>query len=150
MPAHFDRLTIGLGKAAAVVMFAYFTLEVLNIAHNNNWAYLLTPYGMWYLVEVVGFVAVPALFMMYGVQTKNATIVRGTAIAAAAGVILNRLDVCIVAFNWHLPWKFRYYPTWMEVVISITIIAIGLMTFRAIINRMPVLHEHPDFPAEGH
>jgi Ni/Fe-hydrogenase subunit HybB-like protein len=149
-PAHFDKLTLGLGKAAAIVMFAYFTLVVLNMAHNDTWGYLTTPYGYWYLVEVLGFVAVPALFMIYAVQNKRAGIVRGAAIGAAVGVLLNRVDVTIVGFNWQLPWKYRYYPSWMEVVITVTIIAIGIMTFRAIINRMPILYEHPDFPQEGH
>jgi len=149
-PARFDRLTIGLGKAAAIIMFAYFTLLVLNMAHNDTWGYLTTPYGYWYLVEVLGFVAVPALFMIYAVQNKRAAMVRGAAIAGAVGVLLNRVDVTIVGFNWQLPWKYRYYPSWMEVVITVTIIAIGVMTFRAIINRMPILYEHPDFPQEAH
>jgi hypothetical protein len=38
----------------------------------------------------------------------------------------------------------------MEVVLSITVITIGVLTFRWIMNRMPILYEHPDFPAEEH
>ena len=55
--------------------------------------------------------------------------VRDAAIAAAVGVLLNRVDITIVAFNWHLPWEYRYVPSWMEVVITITIISIGLLLF---------------------
>jgi hypothetical protein len=33
----------------------------------------------------------------------------------------------------------------MEIVTSITIITIGVLTFRWIVNRMPVLREHPDY-----
>jgi Ni/Fe-hydrogenase subunit HybB-like protein len=149
-PTRFDNLTLGLGKAAAIVLTAYFFLKVLDLAHDNKWAFLLTPYGFWYLVEVIGFVAVPMLFMIYAYQNHNATMVRGAAIAAAAGVILNRVDVTMVAFNWHLPWHLRYVPTWMEVTITITIIAIGLMTFRWIVNRMPILYDHPDFEPDKH
>jgi len=131
-PAHFDSLTLGLGKAAAIVMVAYFFLKVLDLAHDNKWALLLTPYGYWYMVEVIGFVVVPLLLMIYAYQNRNASMVRGAAIVGAIGVLLNRVDITMVAFNWHLPWELRYVPSWMEVTITITIIAIGILTFRAI------------------
>ena len=35
-PAHFDELTLGLGKAAAIIIFAYFFLKVLDLAHGNK------------------------------------------------------------------------------------------------------------------
>jgi Ni/Fe-hydrogenase subunit HybB-like protein len=149
-PAHFERLTLGLGKAAAIVLFAYFGLKVLDLAHEHKWQLLGTPYGYWYLIEVLGFVFLPMLLMIYAYQNKIATMVRGAAILAAVGVLLNRVNVTIVAFNWHLPWKFRYVPSWMELTITITIIAIGLMTFRFIVNRMPVMDEHPDFKGAAH
>ena len=117
-PAHFDKLTLGLGKAAVVVLFAYFFLKVLDLAHGNKWSLLMTPYGYWYLVEVLGFVGAPALVIMYGVQNGAVPMVRGGAIAAAVGVLLNRVDITIVAFNWQLPWEYRYVPSWMEVIIT--------------------------------
>ncbi|MGB9615733.1 MAG: NrfD/PsrC family molybdoenzyme membrane anchor subunit [Desulfomonilaceae bacterium] len=149
-PEHFDSLTLGLGKAAAVVIFAYLGLKLLDIAHGYKWGFLLTPYGYWYLVEVIGFVAVPTLILIYAVQNKRPVMVRGGAIVASAGVLLNRVNLSIVAFNWHLPWDERYVPSWMEVVITITIISIGLLTFRFIVNRMPILHDHPDFEPDEH
>lgn len=148
--ADFDRLTLGLGKAAAIVLVAYFFLKVLDLAHDNKWAFLLTPYGYWYMAEIIGFVVVPLLLMIYAYQNSNASMVRGAAIVAAIGVLLNRVNITMVAFNWHLPWELRYVPTWMEVTITITIIAIGILTFRAIVNRMPILYEHPDFKSDHH
>jgi Ni/Fe-hydrogenase subunit HybB-like protein len=149
-PARFDRLTLGLGKASAIVLFAYFFLKVLDLAHGNKWDLLMTPYGYWYLVELIGFVAVPMLIMVYAYQNSNASMVRGAAIVAASGVLLNRVNTAIVAFNWQLPWNLRYTPSWMEVTITITIIAIGILTFRWIVNRMPILYDHPDFEPAGH
>jgi hypothetical protein len=32
-----------------------------------------------------------------------------------------------------------------EVVTSLTIVTIGVLIFRWIVNRMPVVHEHPDW-----
>jgi Ni/Fe-hydrogenase subunit HybB-like protein len=61
------------------------------------------------------------------------------------GIIVNRLNVSVVAMNWSRPEI--YVPHWMEVLTSITIITIGVLTFRWIVNRMPVLRSDPRYPA---
>jgi Ni/Fe-hydrogenase subunit HybB-like protein len=149
-PDHLDRVTLGLGKAASVTLFAYFFMKMVGLAHGNVWGYLNTAYGYWYLVEVIGFVLIPAFGFMYAVQNKRTGQVRGWAIVTVLGIILNRLNHSIIAFNWHLPWEYRYVPHWMEVVLTITIVTIGVLTFRWIMNRMPILYEHPDFEPVEH
>ncbi len=49
-----DKLTLGLGKAGAVVMFAYFFLKLQGVIDGHAWGYLATGYGAWFLVEIVG------------------------------------------------------------------------------------------------
>ncbi len=147
---HLDRVTLGLGKAACVTLFAYFFMKVIGLAHGNTWGYLNTGYGYLYLVEVLGFVLVPAFGLMYAVQNKLPSLVRAMAIFTAIGIVLNRLNHSIIAFNWHLPYELRYFPHWMEVVLTITVITIGILTFQWIMNRMPILYDHPDFEPEEH
>ena len=57
------------------------------------------------------------------------------------GVVVNRLNISVIAFNWAGPE--RYVPSWMELTVTLTIVTLGLLTFRWIVNRMPVLREHP-------
>jgi Ni/Fe-hydrogenase subunit HybB-like protein len=149
-PEHLDRVTLGMGKAASVTLFAYFFMKVIGLAHGNTWHYLNTSYGYLYLVEVIGFVLIPAFLFMYAVQNRLVGLVRAMAIVTALGIIFNRLNHSIIAFNWHLPWELRYVPHWMEVVLSVTVVMIGILTFRWIMNRMPILYEHPDFEPEEH
>ncbi len=144
-PQKLDRVILGLGKASAVGLFAYFFMKIIGLAHGNNWGYLNTGYGYLYLVEMIGFVLIPALLFTYAVQNHLVNLVKQTAVITILGIILNRLNHSIIAFNWHLPWELRYVPHWMEVVLTITIITIGILTFRWIMNRMPILYEHPDF-----
>ncbi|MFH0821538.1 MAG: hypothetical protein V2B18_02215 [Pseudomonadota bacterium] len=149
-PELLDRVTLGLGKAASVSLFAYFFMKVIGLAHGNTWSYLDTGYGYWYLVELLGFVLLPAFAFMYAVQNSLPEVVRVWAIVTAFGIVLNRVNHSIIAFNWHLPWADRYVPHWMEVVLTITIVTIGVLTFQWIMNRMPILYEHPDFEPEKH
>lgn len=149
-PALLDRVTLGLGKAASVGLFAYFFMKVIGLAHGDTWGYLSTGYGYWYLVEVLGFVLAPAIGFMYAVQNSSPSQVRVWAYVAVVGIIINRLNQSVIAFGWDLPWKDRYVPSWMEVVLTVTVITIGILTFRWIMNRMPILYDHPDFEPEKH
>jgi Ni/Fe-hydrogenase subunit HybB-like protein len=149
-PGHLDRVTLGLGKAASVSLFAYFFMKVIGLAHGNTWGYLNTGYGYLYLVEVLGFALVPAFVFMYAVQNGRVRLVFAMAIVTAVGIVFNRLNHSIVAFNWHLPWEYRYVPHWMEVVLTTTVVTIGILTFRWIMNRMPILCDHPDFEPTQH
>jgi Ni/Fe-hydrogenase subunit HybB-like protein len=142
-PVDLDGITLGLGKAASVVLFAYFFLKLQGVADGQNWALLNTPYGYWYLVEVVGFVLLPCFLYAHGVRTRNVRLVRATAALTVVGIVVNRLNVSIVAMNWRLATP--YVPSCMEVMGSLTIITIGILVFRWIVVRMPVLHRHPAY-----
>lgn len=139
----FDRLTISLGKAASAALLTYFALKLIGIAHSNTWNLLLTHYGYWFLFEILGFILLPAFLFAYGVRWRNIKVVRVTALLTALGIILNRINVCLIAFNWNA--AVRYYPSWMEVIITIGIITLEILAFRWIVSRMPILYDHPDY-----
>jgi Ni/Fe-hydrogenase subunit HybB-like protein len=143
-----DGLTLGLAKAGAVVLFAYFFLKLQGLADGGHWALLNTPYGLWFLVETVGFVLLPSLLFAYGARSGKATFVRWVAAWVVLGVVVNRLNVSIVAMNWQA--ADRYVPAAMEIFTSLTIITTGVMVYRWIVNRMPVLSELPEYRGTSH
>src|SRR5512146_2468444 len=55
-----EKLQLGLGKACAVVLFAYFFLKLQGVAEGRHWDLLVSRWGLWFLLEIVGFVLVPA------------------------------------------------------------------------------------------
>ncbi len=141
--AAIDRITLGLGRAAAIVLFSYFFLKLQGLADTGRWDLLLTPWGGWYLVEVVGFVLLPCFVLAYATRRANVRLVRWAAGWTVLGVVLNRLNVSCIAFNWNAP--VHYVPSWMEVWTSLTIITLGVLVFRWIVVRMPILDEGLEF-----
>ncbi len=140
-----DQVALGFGKAASFVLAGYFIIKVIGISAGNHWHLLGTGYGIWYLVELLGFVGLPCFLYALGVREKNPVLIRWTAVLTVIGVVLNRLNVSLIAFNWHLPSSERYFPHWMEIVISAFIVTIGLVAYRFIVSRMPIFYEHPDY-----
>lgn len=143
--AELDDAVIGLAQAGSVVLFTYFAVKVVGIASGNHWSLLNTPYGNWFLFELLGFALLPSVLFGVGYRNRNVRLIRFTALLAILGIVLNRLNVSIIAFQWYLPPDERYVPSWMELAVSIAIITFGIWTFRWIVNRMPILREHPEY-----
>jgi len=141
--AEFDRLTLNLAKGASAALFTYFCLKVFGVVHAHNVTLLFTPYGYWFLLEILGFVLLPAFLLATGVRYKNVRLARWTAFLVVIGIILNRINTSVIAFNWNAP--VRYYPHWMEITITVGIITMEVLAFRWIVNRMAILYDHPDY-----
>jgi len=143
-----NDIALGFGKAASLVLAGYFIIKVIGISEGNHWHLLGTGYGLWYLVELLGFVALPCFFFAIGAREKNLKMIKWTAAWTVLGIVVNRLNVGLIAFNWHLPPSERYFPHWMEIGISVFLVTILLLAFRFIVTRMPILYAHPEYPEE--
>jgi Ni/Fe-hydrogenase subunit HybB-like protein len=138
-----DKIVLGLARGASVVLFSYFFVKLQGVADSMRWDLLDTPLGYWFLFELIGFVLVPCLLFAIGARRANTTLIRWTAAWTVLGIVVNRLNVSVIAFNWNK--ADRYIPNWMEVMVSITLVTIGVQVFRWIVNRMPVLREDPEY-----
>lgn len=136
--SHFDLddLTLGLGKAAAALLYVYFFLKLIGLADGNHWGPLNTPYGHLYLIEIVGFVALPCALYVFGVRTRNVRVVRITGVWTVIGILFNRFNVSMIAMNWQI--SPHYLSSWMDVTVSLALVTMGIRLFRWMVNRLPV------------
>jgi Ni/Fe-hydrogenase subunit HybB-like protein len=139
-----DGITLGLGRGAAIVLFSYFFLRVQGLLESGRWDLLNTRYGYWFLFEVLGFVLAPCLLYAWATHYRKVAIVRATAAWTVLGIVVGRINLSIVALNWSRP--VAYVPSVIEIVISLSIITMGVLMFRWIVNRMPVLRAAPAYP----
>ncbi len=145
--ANIDDITLGLGKAASFVLFTYVGLRLISVTHEGAWKYIDTPIGHWFLVEI-GLLGILPFVYYYGVQKKNVGLVQIAAAFTMIGIILNRLNLTLITFNWQLPDRELFY--WKEVIVVVAVVIIEILVYRWIVNRMPVLRDHPDYAGDGH
>ena len=136
-----DSIVLGLARICAGTMFVYFFLKVLIFLHGQQWAYINTPWGYWFLVELIGFVVVPWRLYTQAVRYKNISMVKLASAIALIGIVLNRLNVSVIAFKWYEP--IHYVPHWAEIWITLTVVCAELIAVRWIVNRMPILSDPP-------
>jgi Ni/Fe-hydrogenase subunit HybB-like protein len=146
--AHHDDIVLGLSKICAGTMFVYLFLKALDLIHGQEVGLLGTGMGTWYLVEVVGFVLVPFILFTEAVRWRSQALCRVAAVLTLVGILLNRLNVSTIAFQWYEP--VRYVPSAWEIVVTLGVIFAEIWMFRWIVNRMPVLSASPEWAANGH
>lgn len=138
-----DRLTVGLSKACVLALVTYLVIKVIGIAHDNDWQYLFSGWGQWFLVEMAIGVVAPLVLFTSAVRNNNATTARWAALLAVAGLALNRLNTSLITFNWNL---YQEIPHWREVVVVVTLYATYILVYRGILARLPILYSWKDKP----
>jgi Ni/Fe-hydrogenase subunit HybB-like protein len=143
-----DDLYYSFAKAASWVLLGYFFIKVIGIAVDDEWHLLATGWGQWFLFELLGFALLPSLLYAVGVRERNLKLIRWTALLTVLGIVLNRLNVSLIAFNYHLPSEMRYVPSWQEVGVTLFVCTMLVVTFKFIVTRMPIFYDHPEYKDE--
>ncbi len=138
-----EGILVGLSRICAVAIFVYFFAQILVFVHGGNWEHLTTGWGAWYLLELFGFVFVPGLLFFRAARTRGVTLARVAALMALVGIILNRLNISVIAFQWNA--AVHYVPSWQEIEVTLAVLCAEIWVFRWVINRMPVLSDPPDW-----
>jgi Ni/Fe-hydrogenase subunit HybB-like protein len=141
----YNDILVGLAKICAVAMFAYCFLKLIILVHNKAWGLLNTGMGLWYLLEVVGLVLLPCILFIQGARHRNVLVIRIASVLTMLGIIINRLNYVFIAYKWYIPFSEKYYPTWIELVVTFCIIFTEIWVFRWVVNRMPVLQPSPEW-----
>jgi Ni/Fe-hydrogenase subunit HybB-like protein len=137
----------GLSKICAFAMFIYLILKILVFVHGKNWEFLNTRMGYWYLTEVLGFVLLPMVLFFISYRKYNVNLTKIAAVITMVGIIINRLNVTVIGYKWDA--AVPYVPSWMEVVVTFTIIFAEIWIFRWVVRRMPVLSDPPEWARES-
>jgi Ni/Fe-hydrogenase subunit HybB-like protein len=144
-----DRAVFICGKAASLLMFAYLIVRCAEMTVNGKWQWLSSSYGFYLMLELVAGVCLPAVIFFIGSRRKNLRLVLASAVITVSGVVLNRFNVSLVAFNYNLPDSERYFPSWMEIGISIFLVTLLITAYRWICSGMPILRAHEKFGGQN-
>jgi Ni/Fe-hydrogenase subunit HybB-like protein len=138
-----DDIVIGLARGAAIAMFVYYFFKSTLFIHDEQWRLMGDFWGHWFLLEVIGLVLVPCFMFAYGARHRDLRIIRTAAVLTLVGVVLNRLNISVIAFNWFV--TDHYYPSWQEIAITLMIVFMEIWALRWVVLRMPVLRKAPGF-----
>ena len=131
-----DTITIGLAKGASYAMITYLTIKIVAVAHDQEWSYLLSGWGVYYLLEIGLSVLLPLCLISYGIRNSHLFLLRLAALIGVMGIIWNRLNTVIVCYNWQ---HHQEIPHIKECWLVLTILALYVIVYRFILYRLPIL-----------
>jgi len=145
--ANLDRCTLGLAKGASLALITYLAIKLIGVAHDNEWGYLATGWGLWFMAELAIGVVLPLVLFAHAIRHRVASVARIGAFITVFGIVLNRLNTALIAFNWNL---YQEVPHVFEVIICLTLFAIYVVVYRFILYRLPILYAWKEQPAEAY
>ncbi len=118
-----------LGKVTAVALSIYLVLKIEDAINYNLGSYLTTfnTEGILYWVEIIAGVLVPIALLLIPKVRESKRGLFYSAVLVMTGFVLNRMNVSITSLERH--YGVSYFPGWMEVAITLMIVAIGFGGF---------------------
>lgn len=143
-----DEILHSLSRICGFTMLVYFFLQIIVFVHGKHWTYLDSNWGIWYLCEMIIFVLLPMYLFFRSYRTRNINLIKFTSLWTMLGIIVNRLNITVIAFKWDAPT--HYVPSWQEIVVTLTVLSIEIWIFRWVVRRLPVLREGPAWAGNDH
>jgi Ni/Fe-hydrogenase subunit HybB-like protein len=118
-----------LGKVTAVALSIYLVLKIEDAINYNLGSYLVTfnLEGILYWAEIIAGVLVPITLLLIPKVRESKRGLFYSAVLVMTGFVLNRMNVSITSLERH--YGVSYFPSWMEVAVTLMIVAIGFGGF---------------------
>ncbi len=133
----------GFGRATAVMLMLYLVIRIeeLIVRDALHYAFRFDKASWFFLAEIVLGGIVPMLLLFQKKVRNNALWLSGTQLLVVLGILFNRMNVAVTAFQ--LGTGVEYTPHWMEFVVSMGMVAIGVYAFSLAVRYLPVFPEGP-------
>jgi Ni/Fe-hydrogenase subunit HybB-like protein len=118
-----------LGKVTAVALSIYLVLKIEDVINYGLGSYLMTfnLEGILYWTEIIAGVLLPIALLLTPRVRESKRGLFYSAVLVMTGFVLNRMNVSITSLERH--YGVSYFPSWMEVAITLMIVAIGFGGF---------------------
>ena len=131
----------GLARGCLIVLSFYLMLKLYQWFVNAGIgaAFDGTIEANMFLLEMLVGVILPIAILSIKKNRTNLNTIFKVNIIVIAGVMLNRMNVCLFSMEQFNMWKgFSYTPSWMEFAVSLGIISLGVLLFKMSAKYLPL------------
>lgn len=131
-----------LGRGMVVALAVYGILKLRTLAHAGVLPLMFQAgyENRMFLAEFgIGVVLPIALLTVPAVRQSERGLVAG-ALLAVLGFVVNRLNVSVTGLEGAA--GVRYLPSWMELSVSVGLVALGFAAFRLAVRHLPIFPRH--------
>ena len=132
-----------LGRVMLVTLVVYSILKIQDFTAHNVWPYFLEMRTETYLfmLEILVGLAAPMILLSIKKVRLSTRGLYYASICTITGFLLNRLNVTLTGMEASA--GVSYFPSWMEISITLAIVATGFFIFSMAIKYLPIFeHSH--------
>jgi len=130
----------GLGRVIPYVLGIYLLLKLVDLGVSGELGLVFTAYPenlLWWAEMIIGVILPIILFSMPTIRQSRKGVF-WSAVLVILGLIFNRFNASMLALAMRP--GYTYYPHWMEIAISLGLVAIALIVFQIAVRLLPVVH----------
>jgi Ni/Fe-hydrogenase subunit HybB-like protein len=135
------NLLAEIGKIMVVVLAFYLVLKIVDYNFRHVWQYFFMPgYEKFFLIgEILVGIIIPMVLCFFEKIRNNKRLLFLNALMVILGFVTNRLNVSITGMEANS--GFVYVPSFMEVSITLCVVAIGFAIFALAVKYLNVFPE---------
>ncbi len=135
----------GLSKAIPYILGVYLLLKLVDLTARGDLGLIVSAYPqnlLWWAEIIIGAISPIVLLSMPSVRQSRSGVF-WSAVLVIAGLILNRFNVSMLALAMRP--GYTYFPHWMEVAISVALVADALLVIWLAYRFLPIVqHEEAE------
>jgi Ni/Fe-hydrogenase subunit HybB-like protein len=136
-----NEVFYGLARGCLIVLSFYLVVKLYQwfVHAGIGAAFNGTIEANMFLLEMLIGVIIPIVILSIKKNRTNVNMIFKVNIIVIAGVMLNRMNVCLFSMEQFNMWKgFSYTPSWMEFMVSLGIISLGVLLFKMSAKYLPL------------
>jgi Ni/Fe-hydrogenase subunit HybB-like protein len=130
------ELLASLTKGLGIVLLVYFAMKVTDLYARGAAVWAADGPHFFFYLELFGTVALPAILLSVADVRHSVTGLYWASGLAAFGVVLNRFNVSLTSYGGYR--TFSYFPSLVEVVLTLAMVAAGILIFDWGMRYLPV------------
>lgn len=140
----------GLGKILCIPLVIYLLFKVGDVVVAGEVGTLFSgfPANAWWWAEMIIGVVLPLIMFLLPVVQKSRGWLFVSALLVVLGLILNRFNVTLMNLEMR-PGYGTYFPTWMEIAVSVGLFSGGMIVIMLANKFLPVM-KHDEGHGESH
>jgi c(7)-type cytochrome triheme protein len=134
-----------IGKALVVVLFFSFIVRLQTLVANNVLGHIFSGSyeSVFFNIEILLGTILPIALLVQAKLRQNRAWLFFSSILVLVGFIMNRLNVSITGMERSS--GVSYFPSWMEVAITMSIVSAGFVLFRLAAKNLPLFGHQAHF-----
>jgi Ni/Fe-hydrogenase subunit HybB-like protein len=130
------KLLSSFSKGLGLVLLVYFAMKVTDLYARGATVWVIDKPHFFFYLELFGTVALPAILLSFTEVRHSIKGLYWAAGLAAFGVVLNRFNVSLTSYGGYR--EFSYFPSAIEIIITLALIAGGILIFDFGTRYLPV------------